>query len=154
MAVAVAIGTLALASPAYLASSGVEISRLTLDDRRVEVARTIGDYVERVTDPADRVAVLWANAGVYWYADRTPAFRYLWLGPLSQIDGAAASARAVITGPDPPTVVVVCTKLDELDPDGEVAAALRLRYRPVLRVGPYPIYQLRAAGLPPARPVA
>jgi 4-amino-4-deoxy-L-arabinose transferase-like glycosyltransferase len=150
-----------LAAPVYLASSDTEAADLAFRDRRVTAARSIGEYIAVTTDPDARVAVLWANAAVSWYSDRTPAFRYLWLGPLSQIDGAAADARAVVTGADPPEVVVINTELAALDPEGDVALALAQRYRLVRWVGPYPIYRLRSlssgwrlVGLPAAPAVA
>jgi hypothetical protein len=155
------IATLLLAAPVYLASSDTEAADLAFRDRRVTAARSIGEYIAVTTDPDARVAVLWANAAVSWYSDRTPAFRYLWLGPLSQIDGAAADARAVVTGADPPEVVVINTELAALDPEGDVALALARRYRLVRWVGPYPIYRLRSlssgwrpVGLPAAPAVA
>jgi hypothetical protein len=155
------VATPLLAAPVYLASSDTEAADLAFRDRRVTAARSIGEYIAVTTDPDARVAVLWANAAVSWYSDRTPAFRYLWLGPLSQIDGAAADARAVVTGADPPEVVVINTELAALDPEGDVALALAQRYRLVRWIGPYPIYRLRALssgwrliGLPAAPAVA
>jgi hypothetical protein len=146
VATALVVGaTLVVSAPVYFASSGTKVSELTLDDRRVQLARPIGHLIADLTGPDDRVAAVWANAAVYWYADRTPAFRYLWLGPLSQIHGAAAAARAAITGPDPPTAVVITTKPSELDPHGEVTRALAERYVLVRHVGPYPVYVLRTA---------
>jgi 4-amino-4-deoxy-L-arabinose transferase-like glycosyltransferase len=153
VATAVVVGaTLVVSLPVYLASSGTKVSEMTLDDRRVQLAKPIGRLIAGLTGPDDRIAAVWANAAVYWYADRTPAFRYLWLGPLSQIHGAAATARGTITGPDPPTAVVITTKPSELDPRGEVARALADRYVLVRHVGPYPVYVLRSA-LPRDAPV-
>ena len=153
LATAVVVGaTLVVSVPVYFASSGTKVSEMTLDDRRVQLAKPIGRLIAGLTGPDDRVAAVWANAAVYWYADRTPAFRYLWLGPLSQIHGAAAAARATITGPDPPAAVVITTKPSELDPRGEVARALADRYVLVRHIGPYPVYVLRSA-LPRDTPV-
>ena len=153
LATAVVVGaTLVVSLPVYLASSGTKVSEMTLDDRRVQLAKPIGRLIAGLTGPDDRVAAVWANAAVYWYADRTPAFRYLWLGPLSQIRGAAATARATITGPNPPTAVVITTKPSELDPHGEVTRALADRYVLVRHIGPYPVYVLRSA-LPREAPV-
>ncbi len=96
--------------------------------------------------------MLWTNAALYWEADRAPAFRYMWFGPLSQIHGAAAAARAVITGPHPPTVVVTSTNVAQLDPDGAVARALAERYTLSRVVDGVPVYRLRSA-LPAVGPV-
>jgi hypothetical protein len=124
---------------------------MTLDDRRVQLAKPIGRLIAGLTGPDDRVAAVWANAAVYWYADRTPAFRYLWLGPLSQIHGAAATARAAITGPDPPTAVVITTKPSESTPAARWRAPGRpLRPRPPRR--PLPRLRPRSA-LPRDTPV-
>jgi hypothetical protein len=112
----------------------------------------VGRYVATISRPDDRLAVLWANAAIYWHADRAPAFRYLWLDPLSQIEGAAAAARATITGDDPPETVVVATSPEKLDPAGQVLVALATRYALVHHVGVIGIYRLRTA-LPAMAPM-
>ena len=89
---AVVAGTLALSAPVYLAGTNDEVAEQTFDDPRVPAADDLGRAVAAITEPHERIAVLWGNVGVYWHADRPPSFRYLWLGPLSQIRGAAADA--------------------------------------------------------------
>jgi hypothetical protein len=137
----------------YLAATNDRAAELTFDDPRLIWADELGRYAASVTEPGQPIAVAWADAAVYWYADRPPAFRYMWLGPLDQITGGAEAARRAITGPDPVEVVVVTTRVRELDPDGEVREALARRYRLVRRYGPYPVYRLRSS-LPPAAPTS
>ena len=69
----------------------------------------------------------------------------MWFEPLENFSGAAAAARGTITGPDPPAVVVIATRLASLDPDGEVAGALATRYELVDVVEGDRIYRLRPA---------
>ena len=88
---AVVAGTLALSAPVYLAGTNDEVAEQTFGDPRVPVADDLGRAVAAITEPHERIAVLWGNVGVYWHADRPPSFRYLWLD---------RSARS--TAPPPP----------------------------------------------------
>jgi 4-amino-4-deoxy-L-arabinose transferase-like glycosyltransferase len=142
---------LAFASPVYVASTNARASGLTTRDARVLSARAIGNYIRTISRPDDEMAVLWTNAALYWEADRAPAFQYMWWRPLSQIRGAAAAARATITGPHPPAVVVVVTNIAELDRSGAVSRTLDERYQLAQIVDGVPVYRLRGS-LPPVRP--
>ena len=101
---------LAYSLPAYTARTADRVSELTSADHRYVVADEVADAVAAITDPDERVAVLWTNAAIHWYADRASAFRHMWFEPLENLPGAAATARGVITGPDPPAAVVVATR--------------------------------------------
>jgi hypothetical protein len=136
---------LAYSFPAYTTRSPDRVSELTSADQRYVVADEVADAVDAITDPDDRVAVLWANAAIHWHADRASPFRHMWFEPLENFPGAAAAARKTITGADPPAVVVIATRLESLDPDGEVADALVTRYQLVDVVGGNRIYRLRPA---------
>jgi 4-amino-4-deoxy-L-arabinose transferase-like glycosyltransferase len=136
---------LAYSFPVYTTRSPDRVSELTSADRRYVVADEVAGAVAAMTGPEDRVAVLWTNAAIHWHADRASPFRHMWFEPLENFPGAAAAARATMTGPDPPAVVVVATPVASLDPDGEVAEALVTRYRLVGVVGGNRIYRLRSA---------
>ncbi len=49
------------------------------------MADEVADAVAAITDPDERVAVLWTNAAIHWYADRASAFRHMWLEPLENL---------------------------------------------------------------------
>jgi hypothetical protein len=68
----------------------------------------------------------------------------MWWRPLSHIRGAAAAARATITGANPPAVVVVATNVRQLDPDGDVQRALDDRYVLARTIEGVPVYRLRS----------
>jgi 4-amino-4-deoxy-L-arabinose transferase-like glycosyltransferase len=136
---------LAYSFPTYAARTADRVSELTSADHRYVIADEVADAVAAMTEPDDRVAVLWTNAAIHWYADRASPFRHMWFEPLENFSGAAAAARGTITGPDPPAVVVIATRLASLDPDGEVAGALATRYELVDVVEGDHIYRLRPA---------
>jgi 4-amino-4-deoxy-L-arabinose transferase-like glycosyltransferase len=138
--------------PAYAARTDERVSELTSADRRYVIADQVADAVAAMTEPDDRVAVLWTNAAIHWHADRASPFRHMWFEPLENFPGAAAAARGVITGPDPPAAVVIATPVESLDPDGDVADALATRYQLVDGVAGNRIYRLRPA-LPAPVPV-
>jgi hypothetical protein len=155
LSLGIAVGTCAVAlvipliyaQPIYDAPSDAAASKLSSRDERIVISESLGDYVRSITRPGQPIAVLWNDASVYWHADRPPAFQYMWSRPLSEIRGAAARARATITGPDPPAVVVA-EDAPMLDPDGEVRRALAEHYHRVAVIDGVPIYERRAA-LPP-----
>ena len=64
---------LAYSLPAYTARTADRVSELTSADHRYVVADEVADAVAAITDPDERVAVLWANAAIHWHADRASA---------------------------------------------------------------------------------
>ena len=126
----------------YAERSPARISALTSHDSRILDAPRVGRALRHSTAPGDRVYVIWANAAVYWYAQRPPAFRYLWYLNVARIPGARAAVHAVLTGANPPAAVAVYQGPDELDPSGDVSRTLRARYELVERIGDVPVYRL------------
>ncbi len=119
------------------------ISRATTADARVVSAAPVGAALAAATTPDERVYVIWANAAVYWHADRAPAFRYLWYRGVELIPGAREDVRALFAGPAPPAAVAVYQEPDALDPTGTVARALAERYDRLPDVAGVPVYRLR-----------
>ena len=133
----------AYSAEVYSTTSPTRISALTSDDSRLATAPEVGRLLAVETRPGEPVYVIWANAAVYWYADRPPAFRYLWYLNVQRIPGAAEDATAVLTGPSPPRAVAVYQDPDGIDATGAVTRALAERYTLVRRVGDVPVYRLR-----------
>ena len=106
--VALAAGIpLIAALPVYFASSPALASARSTNDPRVISAITVGNRIGQLTTPDQRIQVLWANAAVYWYADRIPATRFLWYRNIERIPGASQHVVDVFTGATPPTVAVL-----------------------------------------------
>ena len=116
------------ALPIYLASSPELASARSTNDPRVISAITVGNQIGQLTTPDQRIQVLWANAAIYWYADRTPATRLLWYRNIERIPGASQHVVDVVTGPTPPTVVVGYQPVNALDPSGKIQAVLDAVY--------------------------
>ncbi len=133
----------AYSAEVYTATSPAKISALTSDDTRLLTGPEVGGLLAAGTEPGEPVYVIWANAAVYWYADRPPAFRYLWYLNVQRIPGAAEEATAVLTGPTPPRMVAVYQDPDGIDTTGAVTRTLAERYTLVRRVGDIPVYRLR-----------
>jgi len=137
---------LAYSIPVYTARTADRVSELTSADPRHVAAQEVGEAVAAITEPDERVAVLWTNAAIYWYADRASPFRHMWFAPLRDFEGAAEIARATIIGPGPPpAAIVVATEPTAFDPDGQIARLLARRYRLVDVVAGNRIYRLRPA---------
>ncbi|MFV0133083.1 glycosyltransferase family 39 protein [Streptomyces sp. HMX87] len=56
-------------------------------------ARRLADAAARRTGPGDRVLIWGMHPETYWFADRTPASRYLTAGLLTNYSGGRAGAR-------------------------------------------------------------
>ena len=148
-AAAWALGAVALAvplvysTPVYTARTADRVSELTSADPRYVAADEVGEAVAAITEPGERVAVLWTNAAIHWYADRASPFRHMWFAPLRDFDGAAEAARATITGPGAsPAAIVVAT---------EPRPSIRRRDRPDARD---PLPPRRCRGRQPHLPAA
>jgi hypothetical protein len=139
------IPVLAYSTEVYTTRDADRISALTSDDSRLVSAPEVGRVLAAETKPGQPVYVIWANAAVYWYAHRPPAFKYLWYLNVQRIPGAPADVRGVLTGPSPPQAVAVYQDPDGIDATGDVQRALDQRYQLVRRVGDVPVYRLRAS---------
>jgi 4-amino-4-deoxy-L-arabinose transferase-like glycosyltransferase len=125
-AVAAAI-PLVLALPVYLADP-ITASERSTNDPRVISAIPVGNAVARMTGADDRIQVLWANAAVYWYADRIPATRYLWYRNIERIPGGREAVVDAFAGPDKPAVAVGYQPVAALDVDGAIQRELDAGY--------------------------
>ena len=125
-AVAAAI-PLVLALPVYLADP-ITASERSTNDPRVISAIPVGNAVARMTGADDRIQVLWANAAVYWYADRIPATRYLWYRNIERIPGGREAVVDAFAGPDKPAVAVGYQPVAALDVDGVIQRELDADY--------------------------
>jgi hypothetical protein len=134
---------LAYSTEVYTTRDANRISALTSGDSRLASAPAVGRLLAAETKPGQPVYVIWANAAVYWYANRPPAFRYLWYLNVQRIPGAPADVRSVLTGPTPPQAVAVYQDPDGIDATGDVQRTLNERYQLVRRVGDVPVYRLR-----------
>jgi hypothetical protein len=126
----------------YTAPNQAQRSLLTSNDARILSAPAVGRELRRLARPHQRVFVMWANAAAYWYADRTPALRYLWFLNITGIPGARNDARAVFTSRRPPVAFAEYQSPASIDPTGTVAAVISRRYRLAARVDGVPIYRL------------
>jgi hypothetical protein len=143
-ALAIALAcTIAYSAQVYASTSPSRTSRLTSSDDRLLTARRVGAELRAASAPHDRVFVVWANAVVYWYADRLPLTRYLWYRGLQRIQGALPAALAELNGPHPPAAIAVYQDVRALDPSGSVERLLAMRYVRVADVDGVPVYRLR-----------
>ncbi len=134
---------LAYAAPLYTVKGPNEVSILTSGDARSERAERIAERIDQISAPGDRIGVVWADAPLYWHADRAPAFTYIWYGPLSQINGGVEQAMGELSGPNPPKVVVMENAGLLPETESKVRAILHQRYRHVDDFEHISLYELR-----------
>jgi 4-amino-4-deoxy-L-arabinose transferase-like glycosyltransferase len=138
--VATAIPLIA-ATPVYFASTPELASARSTNDPRVISAIGVGNEVARLTGRDDRIQVLWANAAIYWYADRIPATRYLWYRNIERIPGGRQGVVDAFTGDTPPKIAVGYQPVAALDIDGQIQSVLDQRYT-TGEVDGQPVWQL------------
>ena len=86
--------------------------------------------------------MLWANAAIYWYADRIPATRYLWYRNIERIPGGRQHVVDAFVGDTPPKIAVGYQPVEALDIDGEIQSVLDQRYT-AIEVDGQPVWQLQ-----------
>src|SRR5437773_10242188 len=100
-------------------------------------------YVRAHTRPRERVLAIWADADLYYLADRRPAVRYLWSRNVASIPGALQAVHRALATRRAELVLVVQPPA-KLDPSGRTAALLRREYRRVARIGGAWVYRSRS----------
>src|SRR5262249_56826223 len=85
--------TLALAIPVAWASPGDQAETIWPADPHLVHDGALSRYVRAHTDRSDRVLAIWADADLYYLADRRPVVRYLWSRNIASIPGALTDVR-------------------------------------------------------------
>jgi 4-amino-4-deoxy-L-arabinose transferase-like glycosyltransferase len=131
--------------PVISASSPSEVSWRTSHDGRILTDKTVGAWLRARTRPGQTVYAMYAEASIYFAADRPPAFKYLWFLGEQRIPHALRDLRNVLAGPHAPRYIVVYQPPRSM-PGAVVAgipAVLRSRYRDVTRVDGHDVLELK-----------
>jgi hypothetical protein len=136
--------TLALAIPVAWATPTEQAETIWPADPHLVHDAVLARYVRAHTRPRDRVLAVWADADLYYLADRRPAVRYLWSRNVASIPGALQAVRHAIAKRRAELVLVVQPPAT-LDPSGRTAALLRRGYRRVARIGEATVYRSRTS---------
>jgi hypothetical protein len=137
-----AAATLALAMPVALATPNRQAETIWPRDSHLIHDAVLARYVRAHTRPRQRVLAVWADADLYYLADRRPAVRYLWSRNVASIPGALQAVHRALATRRAALVLVVQPPA-KLDPSGRTAALLRREYRRVARIGGATVYRSR-----------
>ncbi|MFI5933231.1 hypothetical protein [Actinoplanes sp. NPDC051494] len=105
---------------------------------------TIAAVIRASTAPEQQIYVLESEALLYFQADRTSPYPYLWGKPIDKITDALPELRAMLASPARPALVLLDTPPEAVDPSGGIAADLAAHYHleatvegvPILRANP------------------
>ena len=111
-----------------LASSG---------DHRIVTDAAVARYLRAHTGPSDRIYALYADASIYFVADRRSPYPYLWFLGVKHIPGAIERLRATLSGPRAPLYIARYQPADAID--GGVARIVARDYRQVATIDGIPI---------------
>jgi hypothetical protein len=140
---AAAAATLALAIPVAWANPTKQAQKIWPADPHLVHDAVLARYVRAHTRPRERILAVWADADLYYLADRRPAVRYLWSRNVASIPGALEAVRHALATRRAKLVLVVQPPAT-LDPSGRTAALLRREYRRFARVGSASVYRSRS----------
>jgi hypothetical protein len=74
-----------------------------------------GHAIAKVSEPGDTIVVYGGRADIVLASGLESPYRYLWSLPMRTLDPDLADLRAVLTGPDAPTWVVLAVEIDSWD---------------------------------------
>lgn len=140
---AAAGATLLLALPVAWASPAGQAKAIWPHDPHLRHDAALSRYVRAHTHPGDSILALWADAGLYYLADRRPATRYLWYRNVETIPGALGEVRKALAQ-GRPRIVLLVQRPGKLDQSGETARILRRTYRVVADLDGVPVYRPRS----------
>jgi hypothetical protein len=142
-AAAAAAATFALAMPVAWATPAEQAETIWPRDPHLIHDAVLARYVRAHTRPRQRILAVWADADLYYLADRRPAVRYLWSSNVASIPGALQAVQRALATRRAELVLVV-QPVAKLDPTGRTAALLRQEYKRIARVGGASIYRSRS----------
>ncbi|HEX6490523.1 MAG TPA: glycosyltransferase family 39 protein, partial [Gaiellaceae bacterium] len=143
LALAGAAASLALALPVALASPARQARAIWPQDPHLVHDAVLARYVRAHTRARQRVLAVWADADLYYLADRRPAIRYLWARNVAAVPGALAALHRALARRRA-TLVVLVQPLASLDHTGRTARLLLREYRRVARIAGISIYRSRS----------
>jgi hypothetical protein len=143
-AAAAAAATFALAIPVAWATPTEKAKTIWPHDPHLIHDEVLARYVRAHTDAQQRILAVWADADLYYLADRRPAVRYLWSSNIASIPGALQAVHRALATRRAELVLVV-QPLAKLDPSGRAATLLHREYKRVARVGGASVYRSRSS---------
>jgi hypothetical protein len=143
LAFAGAAVSLALALPVAFASPAKQAKEIWPHDPHLVHDGVLADYVRAHTYVQQPVLALWADADLYYLADRRPAIRFLWARNVAAVPGALGGVRWVLANRRAALVLVV-QPLRKLDPSGRTARLLYREYYRVATVRGVAVYRRRS----------
>lgn len=89
----------------------------------------IAAVIRAETFPDDRIFVLVSRSNIYFLAQRTTDYPYLWGKPIEKIPDALPRLRAMLDGPQRPALIVLDGDPRRVDSSGELSRILAEHYR-------------------------
>ncbi len=120
-------------------------------DGRSTTARETGAAIAAAAEPGDTLVVFGGGADLQYASGLTSPYRFLWSLPMRTLDPQYAELRALLTGPDAPTWLVVNVPFTSWGAPGAPALVAEVDARYVEQgtgCGGRPVYLLRGAPRP------
>lgn len=107
-----------------------------------QTSQVVGTWLRDSGRPGDTATMLYGNADAQQASGMTSPYPQLWTLPMRTLDPHLATLRAVLSGRQAPTWVVVWHNLDpwRIDAHGRTRRVLETHYHPVARVCGHQVY--------------
>jgi 4-amino-4-deoxy-L-arabinose transferase-like glycosyltransferase len=135
---------LVLSASIWLETPNEQAKSIWPKDLRLTRDGAVAQWVQDHSNQDDTILVIWANAQIYYLADREPAIRYLWRRNLEGIPNAIDDAHDALAR-GRPSLVIVAYDPARVDRSGGTEALLRRRYERVATVEGFPVYRPQRA---------
>jgi hypothetical protein len=109
-----------------------------------QVAEEVAEYIQRHTNPTDSIYIAFAEADIYYLANRQSASPYLFYLDTRYVPGAYDRLTAAIEERRPTYVVALDPPMRELDPEGHFWNALQQGYDIEMVIGGAVIYRAKS----------
>jgi 4-amino-4-deoxy-L-arabinose transferase-like glycosyltransferase len=113
------------------------------DDRLIRNAK-LATWITAHSNETDTIYVVYADAALYYEADRQSALKFLWERGVERIPGAMTTLTEVLNGPDAPRYVLQMTLPGKLRGGKPIKEIIERRYKDVATVDGIIIRELKA----------
>jgi 4-amino-4-deoxy-L-arabinose transferase-like glycosyltransferase len=114
-------------------------------DSRLPPNRAVAKWLDEHTQKNEPFYALYANAALYYVADRPAPLKFLWERGVARIPGALDELASLLNSPQAPRFIVRETSPTAIPGGSRIAEILERRYHEVIVIERVPILELNAS---------
>ena len=123
-----------------MSSTNARITKAARDGR-LAANRPLAIWLRAQSSPSDTIYAMYADAALYFEADRDSPYPYLWQLGVEHIPGALDRLATLLDGPNRPRYVITFGSPKSVPTGPRFVSILARRYKEVAIVGGAPVYE-------------